>query len=63
METKARDISGKCEDLEGERRSVSRKRKYELCQMLLMGQERSGLGLDIRFSVGEVTGDLSRALL
>lgn len=32
-------------------------------QMLLMGQERSGLGLDIRFSVGEVTGDLSRSSL
>lgn len=39
METKAKDISGKCEDPEG-KRSVSRKRNYELCQTLLVGQER-----------------------
>lgn len=41
METKARDQSGRCEDLE-DKRSVSRKRKYELRQMLLVGQEDAG---------------------
>lgn len=38
-ETKAREVSGRNEDLEA-KRSVLRVRKYELCQMLLVGQER-----------------------
>lgn len=58
METKAREVGGKCEDLEAKWRSVSRKRKYELCEMLVVVQERWGLGLDIGFGNGEVIDDL-----
>lgn len=57
METKAREVGGKCEDLEA-KWSVSRKRKYELCEMLVVVQERWGLGLDIGFGSGEVIDDL-----
>lgn len=56
-------VAGKCEDLGAKWRSVSRRRKCELCQMLLVGQERCGLWLDTGFSNGEVLVTLSRAFV
>lgn len=57
-ETKAREIAGKCEDMEAKWRSVLRKMTHELCQMLLVGLERRGLGFDIGFTRGQGIGDL-----